>query len=1022
MMQARNARAIALFALIILSLASIGAQVYRNTVNEPFGAVSNGPQNLIVVDIDRVGRSPEAIDNLIRQRVAQVTRAQIQGARPLIQFYKRMGLLPEAYQLPILHTVVLRRNGQLLYPTRTRNGGLGNGQLTFQIVDGENPFPPNYKNLLQVVLNRVPSLVEAEYGKPARTLTIQVVNYDDAIGDRDAVVGGIYDVSNNRFLFPVYNSAEAAAVNLLHLVVLAFHADVGFAFDAWEEGFARAVTTRIARGAGFRSIPGLEPPYIDLTLDNTYDVRPYYDAWNQPTLGSPSFIAPSLRQLPVPGGTTGGLWLVRYQMAGSVWLKLAVEYPSFFREFNARYYQSYTPTLRGNTTALLNLAKQTLQAISGNPNPTVEGIPFEQWVRRQFILDTSVTYGRKLHAQMFPYVSEVSPDEQAVFPVFLTYFQTLRTGTSWDEALLNGTCYPIYWDYSLQRLTLSPQYERVDIRVGTGTVVPSFVGAEYANQRLTVDFSVGTEYAQVVYPSSKVQGTNFRNNFFGVVHGLDNGRVSIQIGTTLLETPLTKGAFGVRFPDEVMAREQIAVLTFFNTRGEQVGQVRVNTGLEFQYVRVFLQSTESRLTFTLPAGLSMVSFPLRPFETDMARLLGIPADQLRLATWRQERFDYVYYPATPPPAPGVGYFLGLNNARTVTVDGVPPPQDRPFAIALQPGWNLIGMPFNTSVPVGSLQVVHQFDAPVSWETATTSIGSEPALVGANVFTLSTTGTYARATQLEPGKAYWVRVLRPEGVTLLVPPPTSTTGGRSESSRSESRPLWSMELSLQSPRGGAILTIGLDPAGRTRAAALNAEMPPLLPDMMGFGSRTPSGTLLLTDIRPASGRQTWELEVAPAEPNTEHTLTWQLPSNTARRWRLVLENPTTGERVDMRQQTFYRLTPSERQTLRIVLDPTPQSALRILNLQVSASRGNAITVHYTLTADATVRAEIRSARGETLRVLQPGRATRSGSQSLVWNGRDAQERVLPPGTYQLHIQATDSEGRTVRAFTPIILTR
>jgi len=54
---------------------------------------------------------------------------------------------------------------------------------------------------------------------------------------------------------------------------------------------------------------------------------------------------------------------VRYQMAGSVWLKLATEYPSFFREFNQRYYQNYTPALRGDTTQLLNLAKQTLAAI-----------------------------------------------------------------------------------------------------------------------------------------------------------------------------------------------------------------------------------------------------------------------------------------------------------------------------------------------------------------------------------------------------------------------------------------------------------------------------------------------------------------------------------------------------------------------------------------------------------------------------------------------------------------------------------
>ncbi|MFN7162837.1 MAG: hypothetical protein ACK4NB_07205, partial [Fimbriimonadales bacterium] len=235
-----------LAALAAITVATTHAQVYRNLVNRPFETISNGPQHVIVVDIDRVGRSPEAVDRLIRARVEQATRAQIQGARAQIRLYKQLGLLPEEYRLPILHTVVLRRNGELMLPARTRSDGLGNGSLSFQIVDGDDPFPAAYRTLLQTVLNAAPALVEAEYGKPARTLTIQVVNYDDTIGDRDAVVGGIYDVSNNRFLFPIYNSREAAAVNLLNLVVQAFHADVAPFYDAWEAGFARAVTARIA--------------------------------------------------------------------------------------------------------------------------------------------------------------------------------------------------------------------------------------------------------------------------------------------------------------------------------------------------------------------------------------------------------------------------------------------------------------------------------------------------------------------------------------------------------------------------------------------------------------------------------------------------------------------------------------------------------------------------------------------------------------------------------------------------------
>jgi len=1005
---------------LLLSGAVAQAQLYRNVVNRPFETVSNGPQNVIVVDIDRVGRSPGAIDRLIRERVERVARAQIAGARPLIRLYKQLGLLPPDYRVPIMHTVVLRQRGQLVLPTRTRDGELGNGTLTFQFQDGDNPFPEGYKGLLQQVIRTVVPLIEAEYGKAARTLTITIVNYEDQIGDRDAVVGGIYDVSNSRFLFPLYRSPEAAAVNLLYLIVRAFHADVGFAYDAWEEGFARAVTTRIARSAGFRGITGLQAEMIETVLTNTYDARPYYDAWNQPVLGSPGFIAPSLRQSPVVPGTTGGIWLVRYLMAGSAWLKLAVQYPLFFREFNARYYARYAPGLGGNVPQLLTIARETLIAQSGSATPTVEGVPFDQWYRRQWIFDTSVTYGRKLHAQMFPYSSNLQPGEEAVFTVFLTYFHTVRTSNGgWDEALLNGTCYPIYWDFNYNRLTLSPQYERVDIRGGTGTVVPSFTGDEVKNQRLTVDFSVGTETARVVYPSSKVQGTDFRNNFFGVVYGLDNGTVEITLGTERQEVNVENGAFGTRFSADAL-REQQARLVF-RAQGVEVGRAQVNTGTDFQFVIVHLQSTTDTFRLDLPAGLSMFSLPLRPYETDFAKLLNIPANELRIAHWRQERFDYVYYPETPAPAPGVGYFIRTRNPLSATIQGEAVPTDREFALALQPGWNLIGHPFKEAVDLRSLRVVHQFSEPVVWETASEQIGSEPPLVGRKVYTLGTAG-YREATLLEPGKAYWVRVLRPEGVTLLIPPPSRSRSRDSagfEGGRS-GEPAWAMELTLQSRAGGAIVTLGLDSPARTRHAWAKEELPPLLPGMPAFGVLE-GERLLIQDTRPLGRRQEWTLQVVPSEPNLEHTLTWHIP-NARRSWRITLENPVTGERIDMRRQAAYRFTPGGVQTLRVVLEPESHLPVRIVGVQVSATRGSAINIRYQLTGEATVRAEIRSARGETLRILQPSRAASTGIQSLTWNGRDSQERALPPGTYLLQIEAVDSEGRVARAVAPILLTR
>lgn len=1014
--------------LLFIGLLSlpVAAQTYRNIVNRPFATVSDGPQNMIIIDIDRLGRAPDAVDQAIREQSRRAVRAQIQAIRPLIHLWKSKGWVPQDFRLPIHQTVVLRRNGRLILPDRTRNGGLGNGTLTFQFQTTGDLFPANYQTLLQRVLNTATPLVEAEYGKPAQTRTITIVNYDDEIGDRDAVVGGIYDVSNNRFLFPIYNAPESAAVNLTHLVARAFHGGVQLAYDAWEEGFARAVTAKVARTSTFRSIAGLSVDFIEQTLENTYDARPYYDFWNQPSLSSPSFIAPSLRQGSIAGGTTGGLWLVRYLMAGSVWMKLQTEYPNFFKEFNNRFYGQYTAGLEGNVPQLIQIAKQTLSAISGSGNPTVEGIAFEDWYRRQFILDTSVTYGRKLHAQLFPYVSQVQPDEKAVFIVFLTYFQTTQTTNGWDESLLSGTCYPVYWDYQLNRLTLSPQYERVDIRVGSGSVVPSFIGDETANQRLTIDFAVGTESVRLAYPSSKVQGSNFQNDFFGVVYGLDNGSVKIELENGVSSTtPVVKGAFGVTLPGPGINRDQRATLTFKDSGGATVGTTRVNTGIGFQGVIVYLDNPLQSYRLQLPAGLHMVSLPLRPFTTDMAVLLGIPANRLMLAHWRQERFQYVYYPETPAPAPGTGYFLQLENPINVTIQGQVAPSNQNISLGLQVGWNLVGNPFNSAVRVADLLVAHTFEEPVSWEIATESIGGQPALVGSSIFTLNQSGGYTAVTQLEPGKAYWVRVLRPEGINLIVPPPSRSRSTTRSDTVSPAQ--WETRLDLSTMNGGQQVSValGLDPRARNDYDSMDVESPPAFTDMLRLGIEQPSwgraaGTYR-RDVRSPHARQEWEITVRPLQPDETHILRWQMP-NTNRRWRVTLYDPTTGEKIDMRTKHEYRFVPGSVRRLTVITEPVNRVPVQIVNLQTTVTRGSGVQAQFSLTGAATVRAEVRSMQGKSLRVLQPSRSAGAGVHSLTWNGRDTQERALPPGTYMLHVEATDEEGRVARAVRPVILAR
>ncbi len=104
-------------------------------------------------------------------------------------------------------------------------------------------------------------------------------------------------------------------------------------------------------------------------LESAYDVGTYYDWFNQPGLGGPRFIAPNLLDTPLPaGGNTGGVFLLRYQMAGTAWAKLAAEHPAFIAEFNRQYNQS--PAAYQTVESLVTLGQSALDVVAGVPNAT----------------------------------------------------------------------------------------------------------------------------------------------------------------------------------------------------------------------------------------------------------------------------------------------------------------------------------------------------------------------------------------------------------------------------------------------------------------------------------------------------------------------------------------------------------------------------------------------------------------------------------------------------------------------------
>jgi len=320
--------------LCLLAASSVWSAPYRNVVNVPFNTRSDGPQGALVIDVPASTRSINDLRQLVLQKAVPVQREQVRLMAQQVRRWKQRGVLPKDAQIAIDTLVVLRENGKIVQPPRTR---YGDGTLSFAF-EGWNATQEAF---LRQVINTAVPLIESVYGKPAQTGTVRVVNYDEQIGDRDAVAGGVFNASTNEILFPVYTSQNSVVINLVHVLIHAFHGPLIFDYDAWEEGFARAVTLVVAHRVA--QTLGISDPDGFFKTDPNFHALPFYDLLNQPALGNNVFIAPSLKQLPITVGWLGGMYLPRMQMAGSAWLKVYLEDPDFFKKFNAQYYAQYNP-------------------------------------------------------------------------------------------------------------------------------------------------------------------------------------------------------------------------------------------------------------------------------------------------------------------------------------------------------------------------------------------------------------------------------------------------------------------------------------------------------------------------------------------------------------------------------------------------------------------------------------------------------------------------------------------------------
>jgi hypothetical protein len=830
----------------------------------------------------------------------------------------------------------------------------------------------------------------------------------------------------------VQRARDANNFNLLKLVLFSYKGKYQFNLDAWELGFANAaalLTLYNAQG---------KPASFD-PVESIFYPLPIYDFLNRPDLGNKHFVT--------SGSGLNGLASLRISMAMSAWLKVYAENPAFFRQFHESYY-SQGIELQDNAEGLIQLASKYA--------PSVEGLTFQDWYRRQYVLDTSIKVGDKLWAANY-----LVDGDRLQGKLFLGTAQYYRTTSRGDEIPLSGKMTVQAFDETGTDITAkSPDlarknsfdfgvYERgyaeTSYPVGEDLAYPYFRDTGSPDSGLfTLKFQTATAEATAYLPSGVLYNGTSRNGFFGGVVGSSKGAVTVKTTYGAPKATLARGAFGAA----LAYRSQPSLKTQFilqPTDGAAPREFTRNTGWSINQgkpysVGVLLETSpgNAAVTHTFKRSGSnqwrLISLPLHPAESNENRILPGAKDYARYRTVALpspslsginlkfgitgEKHD-LYPNIRESFAPGRGMWVRLTSDLTATIRGGEPSRARPFEVPLGNGWNMVGVPYNLWFQLGALQVRRGSLPPVSWNEAINKGWISPG-----VWRWKPEGGYARvdtnvSSRLEPWEGYYLHSTVARDLFLVfdatkrvaqvvpVPLPISATN-------------WQATLSVSARSGTQSgLNFGMVPLVNNVPALLPAAQPPL-------GERAPTLTFLSTGVIPASASRevgladgffrpttstlTWQFIVDGAQPGETVSINWSDLNLVPKRYRWELSEYGSSTKIPMisanglRRYSFVAGTGGRR----FVMTATPLSAGVVATRSLSPSRG--VQIVWMAQQSGSAELMIETTQGSVVREIGASRELVAGqSTTWLWDGRDNEGHALSAGSYVARVRWVDAHG-------------
>ncbi len=444
--------------------------------------------------------------------------------------------------------------------------------------------------------------------------------------------------------------------------------------------------------------------------------------------------------------------------------------------------------------------------------------------------------------------------------------------------------------------------------------------------------------------------------------------------------------------------------------------------LEGHEVRAYLKAS-----VLLPKGYSLFSIPVVPPSeefTDPSKVLGTQW----AAAWDAEngRWMDLSKGEAFSLAVGRGCLVKLDQTKEISLPwSEEPPSER--LVPLKVGWNLIGHPATLEIPLEDLEVAYQGRRLKFAEAADQGIvlGYAWGLWGAQKengtvhYELVHPEFFGARRGLEPWHGYWFKALKE--CDLVVP---TQPRGRGPKLRSdEGVKLCGFRIVAQSegtsdPQN--FLALVDEPR---RAKELSAESPPPATSMpfdlqpvRSPDDPAPFGYAVLASPL-KGGRAEWWLRVVSDGAEREVSLLWPDLRQVPKELCLLLVDPSTGQKVNMRTQSSYtlRLRRGERvRWLKVeALSVNLRGRLRIEWLGAPVRTGGGLALAFRTTKEAEVSAVVLTSSGRVVRRLMVRRPLSAGAHSLVWDGRSERGSRAPAGLYLVVLEGRTHEGERVR---------